>query len=74
MRYWPSSTPSDNAETTHHQARAGVPFAEFTRGYPVLGITFRILVTCPPSEARSLLQQIQSLAAARGSIRRTGKT
>jgi hypothetical protein len=40
MRYWPSSTPSDNAETTHHQARAGVPFAEFTRGYPVLGITF----------------------------------
>ena len=40
MRYWPSSTPSDNAETTHHQARAGVPFAEFTRGYPVLGINF----------------------------------
>jgi hypothetical protein len=32
--------PPDNAELARHQARAGVSFAESTRGYPVLGITF----------------------------------
>jgi hypothetical protein len=56
MRYWPSSTPSDNAETTHHQARAGVPFAEFTRGYPVLGITFRTLAARRSAVDQAILQ------------------
>jgi len=63
-RCWPSWTPSDNAESTPHHTHASMPFAEFTRGYPVLGITFRTLVACPPPAVRTALGQIRDVAAA----------
>lgn len=58
---WPSSTPSDNAESKYHQSRSSVPFAESTRGYPVLGINLRTLFLAPLAEMRLLFGRLREV-------------